>query len=705
MMRAVRSLALSLVLAGGCRDRRAPTPPTAPPPATHAAPAPLAAADAATAPLATTDPRGAAHVAVIDATATARHGDAAITLDAGGEARLWTALDGSAPPRPIAALGMLDPRVERAGDTIVVGAVLPGGVGYLGVHHGDGAPATEVTIDSADGEVVAVVPTIDARAAVIARADQALELVALDGSVRARVELGRERLRAVAAIGPDGVLAILRTPDERFLARRYRVRGAALGAAADVALPGAPLDGRPIAVSPDGTRVATFCPLAPPALPSAPSGAGAAAPSGPGRPVPDRAPVAVPPAAPITVQLVELATGKDVMPDALVGRTYDDPQRLAFSARDRLHVSPAITLDLAGVGAVATDVGAVTGGFSAGDGVVVGGVGAALAVARPGRPFVYLGYRVTMPRAIALSPDGAQLAVAGFAGTVVVDRLDGSQPSRTIAVETGAQPIFVGFLDDARLLVVDEGEHAIVYDIASGAVAQLMPVPDSRSVALHPRRGWLFGVRSSGGFWAVRLDGSSPQPLGAPVTVDDRSTLIAPVAAADGNVVATLAAGKVFRYTADDLETFARARKKRPAPASTAPMSGGDQRGHFYVARGAEVAIVDLDGRSTSWTLPTAIEALWPLPAGGVLTVTAAAGGFTAHGLDGAPRWTVAGGPGVIAVAGTSDGGLLAIATPGGALVVDAATGERRAALCGWGFGAWDQPASDTFGGAVSVCR
>lgn len=712
MRAASRALPVLVATVTACGGGRGPAAPLRP------ADAPIAVAvdggapvtpDAAVATPGTRAPGagGVGHFAEIAVTATARHGDAAVSVDGAGEARLWTALDGSAPPRRLGAPGLIDPRVERAGDDLVVGGVLPGGVGYLAVHHAKGTPARELPIDNLDGDVVAVVPTIDARAAIAVRADQALELYALDGTRRARVELGRARVRGIAAIGHDAVLVVLRTADERTMARRYRVRGATLVADADVALPHAPLDGRPIAVSPGGTRLATFRAL----------DAAAAAPSRPGpakpEPAPDRAPS--PPDPAITLQVIDLASGTDVTPAALAGRVLDAPQRLAFSADDRLHLSDGSgsILDIAlADGAITTATGVTSALLSAGDGVVVGGTGGSLLVQRPAHAPVYLGYRLASPRVLGLSPDGTRLVAVGFTPEIVVEALAADAPARTIPVETGAPPSFVAFLDAARILVVDEGHHAIVYDSASGAVVQRTDIPDSHAFAMHPRRTWMFGVRDRGGFWAMRLDPSAAQPLGAPLVVDDGTALIAPIDrggdagdAASEAVVATHTGNAMATYTANELARAATMkRKKRPSDPMRAVI-GGDELGHFYVNAGTSVAVLDVAGAETSWPLPVVPEAVWPLPAGGVLVRTAAAGGATAYGLDGAPRWSVATGATVTALASSADRSVLALATPTGVVVVDAATGEPRAARCGLAFGAWTQATTGGFPAMSAVCR
>ncbi len=716
MMRSRRLLALgSLVAVAGCGGCHAQPPAAVAPPVVvgprgaldaGVASAPALDGGVVVAPVVSAS-HGVPHLASIVAVAIARHADAALSIDVTGEIRLWTALDGTAAPRRLALTGVLDPRIERAGDGIMVGAVLPGGVGYIGVHHPDGAAATEVVLDSLDGDVIAVVPTLAAGAVVVARADQVLELYDRDGTRQDRVELGRERLRGLVAIGPTAVLAVLRRADDRFVARRYQVRGDRLVATADVALPHEPLDGKALAVSPDGTRLASFRLVAvaapPPRSPSPPAG--------PGKPVAlDRMPV-VPPAVPaITVQLVDLATGADVTPAALRDHVFNDPDRLGFAAAAVLVVNDGaggiVTAPVIGAGPLNTTVASGQGVLAVGDGVVLGASGSTLAVQPVGGLPVYLGYRLTTTRGFALSPDGHQLAVVGFDQALAVEALDGSAPERVVDLP-GARPTFVGFLDEHRLLVVDEDHRVTVRDATTGAEQAALIGPAAGSIALHPRRSWLFGQRAGGGLWAVPLDLAGPSPFGSPISIDDDSGFLAVIddGRVDGPVVATLVGDRLRTYTAADLRAIAAATKKR-APGVRIPPSGpGDEVGHFYNTRGNTVVVTSITGASAEISLGAAVRQMVPMPAGGALVAAGAAGGFTAYGLDGTPRWSLALGSSVNATAASADRGLLGLSTQGGILVVDAASGEARHASCGWGFGAFSSPPPELTTSQLVLCR
>ncbi|HVV83027.1 MAG TPA: hypothetical protein VHE35_08095, partial [Kofleriaceae bacterium] len=656
--------------------------------------------------------RGVPHTATIVTAAVSRHGDAALSLDVAGEARLWTALDGTIPPRRIAVAGLVDPRIERAGDRIAIGAVLPGGLGYLGLHHAGGAAAVEVTLDNVDGDALAVVPTIDATAAVVVRADQSLELYGTDGVRHARVELGRERVRGIVAAGPSAVVAVLRLPDDHYVARRYQVRGDALVADRDVAVTFAPIDGLPLAVSPDGKRLATFRPVGPPPAPAAPTTPPDPAGDRPADPKPvPPSEVPPPPAAPaITVQVVDLATGKDVTPAGLVDHVFDSPAHLGFSADDRLHVNDGaggvLSLVLTGNGELVTEVSAGVGLLAAGDGVVLGGQSASLMVHHVGGATTYLGYRLTAPRAFALSADGRRLVVAGFDNTAAVETLDGSAPERVLELP-GTRPVFVAFLDDQRLIVVDEQRHVSVRDATTGAEQQSITVTDAEGpVVLHPQRTWLFGVRGAGGFWAVPLERASTAPLGKPITVADGGTLLAAVddGRADGPVVATSGTAGVRGYTAANLTAAGGPKAKKKPPALLVGVNGADEVGHFYELRGNQVDEVDLGGAHRTVTLPLEPDSLTPLPAGGFLVGTSSSVGLAAYGIDGNPRWSLAF-AGLGGITANADRSLLALSSFGGVVVLDAASGATRHATCGWGFGAWDTAPADVAGSGFVVCR
>lgn len=708
MMRSSRraSLVAAVVMATGCGGGRpAPAPPT-PDVAVAAAAIDGGAAVAATvdasqpAPPATVGaPPGVPHMAPIAAAVLARRGDAALSIDAAGEVRLWTALDGSAAPRRVTASGLVDPRVERAGDVILVGGVLPGGVGYLGRYRATGGPPTEVTVDGADGDVIAVVPTVDAGAAVVARADQVLELVDGDGRRRDRVELAHERLRGLTASGPAAVVAVLRRADDRFVARRYRVRGARLIADADVLLPHAPVDGAPLAMSPDDRRLATFHHVEP-----EPPPAGA----DPAKRLPG-APPPPPPSPVVNVQVVDLATAVDVTPAALRGHVFDTASQLGFSSADRLRVGDGaggvVAAALDSADPLTSSVGVGIGPVAIADGVVIGSQGSALAIQRDGAAPVYLGYRLSQPRWSALSASGRQLAVVGDEPFAVVDTLDGSAPERTVPL-TGIAPSFVAFLDDERLIVLDPAGHLEVHAIATGALLAAVTVGPTAVAALHPRRTWLFGLQDAGGLWAVRLAVTGDRPLGAPIVIGDRSSFLAVVddGHADGPVVATLVGGRIEAYTEARL-TGAPADKRKRKPPAVSVSGNADEVGHFYGLLGQTVHATDLAGTARPIAIGVDTGNLSALPDGGALVSTAAAGGLTAYGLDGRVRWSVAIGPTLQRVAASADRRLLALATAGGIAIVDAASGENLAARCAWRFGAWSDAPTDIPFGTINLCR
>lgn len=680
---------VTLVLLAACGARSPAT--VGPPPAPRDGGA--AVLDAA--PVVVTPPPPAApaptapHLAEIATLALSRRGDAVVSVDLVGEVRLWPALDGSAPPVALAAQGLTAPRIERRADRLLVGGRLPAGLGYL-AHLRAGALA-EVTLDSLDGEVVAVVPLADATTAVVARADQTLALVDAAGVELARVELAGERLRALVAV-EDGVLAVVRRADERYLARRYRPAAGGLAAGAEVALPIVPVDGAPLALSPDGALLAV---LAEPGSPPT-SGPPAAGPPASRPPVRPRKPPPPPPAARLAI--LDLATGVE-RPARALGDTGRAPAILGFLDAHRLVLADAagrLTVTLGDDDALATEPVGNAAAAAATAGVLVAASGGGLQVAPADAPARYLGYRITSARSVALSPAGARLAVLGGAGELAVESLaDGTQWLSPVSPLATA---LVGFLDEDRLLSRETPTQLVLRDVQGGAELGAAAIPASVEVLLHPGRRWLFG-RGDGGCWAARVDLTGPR-IERPRVVDPGCTALGVVDRPGSPVVlATVGGGRLRAFTAGDLDGAVL--PGVVVEGGTPQLVAADQLGTFYGASGDQLVAVALDGTARRAVMPGAAFQLLALPDGGVVWGSPALSAFDA---EGALRWHLSGPAGARQLSASADRTRLAVMASEGTWLVDPATGARLHATCAWGFGAWDVPPGDGLPGVVPLC-
>jgi hypothetical protein len=228
-------------------------------------------------------PTAVPHGGFIDHVAVTEQGDAAVSLDNIGGLRLWPALDGSREPVPFSVNGADALAISHAGDELLVGVLDQAGAVQLlrfsrtGVLHGHIQVPGDIAID----QLVAI-----DQGMLVARADQSIERYDAAGALRGRIaaEAG-ESLGALAARhGSAGVIIVERHLEEqpqepvldqeeipdrprpkrnrkvlvakgRAVAMRWIVLGDGLRWGAPITLP-EKLDGQQLAISPSHERIA-----------------------------------------------------------------------------------------------------------------------------------------------------------------------------------------------------------------------------------------------------------------------------------------------------------------------------------------------------------------------------------------------------------------------------------------------------------------
>jgi hypothetical protein len=197
---------------------------------------------------------GALHGGRVVMTAVAESGNAALTADDIGEMRVWPALDGSRPPFPLRTVAPATRIAIASGDDLVVALadaandVTVMRLGRDGTTHARAQIASDIGIE----QLVFV-----GRDLLIRRIDHTIERYDANAARLGRLVADPgERLGAIA--GRDRFVVVASGQSEKSTTRLRRLLfglGEGLSWGADVTLP-APIDLEPLAISPDGRRIA-----------------------------------------------------------------------------------------------------------------------------------------------------------------------------------------------------------------------------------------------------------------------------------------------------------------------------------------------------------------------------------------------------------------------------------------------------------------
>ena len=695
----MRSIALLLVAAVACGDRRPPVSVTPPPTAIDAGVAADGGVAIVTPPFAA-DPavRIAPHAAQIVATALDPTGTAAVTLDVIGDVRLWRRLDGTRPPiaLPFHGARALELTIDQ-GD-FVIGRIDPAGAAHFYRLDADGklvATGSAAAVPQAIGLVSA-----GGRYWSLVRADHAIVLVDDRGAQHHELARDGVRIEALRPLIASTAIAIVSRDRDGDLGYDAVTIGRAsqqLTWGKPIALPIAPLRPVEVAASPDGRRLAYF---ADPAAVAAAAATPAADPKGkPSGPRPSRR---RPPQEPTTVAVivvVDLATGAVVTPKDLVATQLTIPQRVGFSSNDSLHGFGAGSGDLT-VGLDA-DADVVAGNLlrssapAVGPGVIASGYDRNLLVQQVGGDTRYLGYQLATPSLAAMTPDGARVAWATSDGQILIETIDGSAPEVMIDGGSGAV-VALEFLDAARLVVVTQQAELKLFDAARGTELAAMTAPGAAyAVQINRRTGWIASLRDGGGIWALRVTAAADRPWTAPKIIADGSSTFWLLDAADDDAPALVTVDgnlRARRYNAAQLAAGVSAAKVGKIAKEVLPQMPAyvDPTGRPYLYVGAEVRVGAMLGHADApLLLLSSPRDLARSPDGSVLIAFDQERTAFAVGPDGSERWSLGVGAPGWRPAFSLDGRRVALVSGGGGQIVDVATGAVVIARCGWRFGAF----------------
>lgn len=642
-----------------------------------------------------TSPRAAAEAPPagnVIALAVTPDGGAALTSDAAGSVRLWPALDGSREPRVVRRNAPVELALARAQG------------GYLAAFVDESHSLELVELD-ADGRVGGVrsIGNDPAFAGVTAfgggvlawTSDQKVELY--DGTGTPRGALGTlpgERIAAIAARG-DHAVALLEV-DASAGAAHTRVRAlvtspqfawgdfADAGLEPTVASPDRASTPRvPIALSPDGTRLALAIATAPPTSSPAYS--------------------VVVVDVPGKHRIDEIAIAHDIAELA-----FADDANLAVAAQGSLGWYQIDGAHLrAGSAQTLSEPDSIAATGRAGDAGVVAITNGGLAIATPKRAR-YLGYAVQAPGVVAAGGAGS-LMIAAFAQGVLADAaLRGPAATGVLVPDTDRIASLAWLGGDDWLVGGKSGETGMLRVLSTRGDLGTVTLPPgshgSGTEVLRYEASTHLATSSLGDRQAVfrwdpthrELAQIAAQPKG-PAYVAVQIVPVAPALAGGAKLVrATIRERTTLEWFSDDqLAT-------RVATVDVDSALAFDRAGRVYAWLGAaphpHVGVI-ANGREIGELPVAGASRIYPDDTGARVVI-----------VDAAHVQLVAGGKiawsrelhGIVGLAWLADGAI-AVATTTGTVRVDAATGKDAALRCAWGFGFADTPRAAALG-AESMC-
>ncbi len=640
-----------------------------PPGAAYAAPAPSSSQPAAAAPGTVTTPsakpasvskHGAAHYAQIAEVAVSSDGTAAITRDAMGGLRVWPALDGSIEPRivPVASPAALS--IDRKADSIVAAVVDGSGAGHIVTIGKDGRIAIAgLPLDPAITSLI-VLPGGERILGV--RADQTLGLYDSAGnqldeaSVRAariaRLLPRRDGARAMALLttnekGKPGLQLLPISVDGKLH----------LSAAVTLPIPLAVGVPASAAVSPRGTRVAYL---------AQPTGGAA------------------------QLEVVDAATGAEIKIPESPAIATPMQTAIGWTGDDKLYVVGAN-------GGWRIELGATIDVFASaqaprmtlpsfGGEAMVGGYGAHLAIERGDGTLRFLGYAELSPTAVSIAPGGHTIMWITSSGALMKEPVDGG--AQTLVRTANEWYGSVAAIDDHTALAGRNSGVLALIDMDTGKELATLPVAASTPFLQYSAQRKVVAVMAQAGVvWLIGVDRTAAQPMGKPIVIADGVQTFQILDGPDDAELLTYdAAWKGRVYTAAELAkgvSAAQMKKDRWAGGGAGYIH--DRGGQTYVLNGAQVEVWKKGTKVRAFAVETA-SAVSAAPDGSKVAVTTQTGAIAIYDAVGKKLWSVGAGSFAYGVAWSDDASMLAIATQGGGLVIDAATGNPRVQSCGWKF-------------------
>lgn len=655
---------------------------------------------------------GVAHSANIDQVVLDPSGTAALSRDTVGGLRLWTALDGSAEPRPVPVAAPRSFATLRTEQGFVVLVVEGSGGARFVAMRADGTAETIASLPPFNPvlEVLSLGTGEDAYFAALMK----------DGAVRVFDPAGTERavfdekefqpLSLRASDDGKHLLAVTTMVSDAGFSRSEVQRltfeedgdGLALrrsGVPQIVrSIPG--IQANTVAFSPDGSEVAVLV-----------------------RSVDDAWEIALFDLAvdekPRTVAVTFARHQQPWLgyagPHSLLVSSQDGtPSQLVDTKTTAIRLRSAIPQDFNHQGRV-QDVGAGRQIVAYGTFLFVQDVDA--------RRHRFLGYTASMGSGVGLSPAGTSVAWAYAQGPVVVESIDGTGPAVELEVgpnnHSGTR---VRFLDEEHVVIVDAvGELSLVHWPTKRVVANAGSMGNVRAVRFDAAQGVMAVERHANEAWVFEV--SVEDGFVGPYIVNDalRVSLLRPSPPSDEVLWTLQATSNKFRtYTLDQLRADltlaeAEALSVELQPGHAPPLAV-DAQGKEYGVRwnGTGLELFIAQGETTSASRAIAsndVNQILPSPRGDrFLAVLNQRGSISVvmHDSETAEaQWSHATGEFSSDVVWSDDGRFVALSGNTGAVLLDVRSGERVRSRCGLRFASFGSPPANAFSSpnVRSICE
>lgn len=607
-------------------------------------------------------PVEAPHAGDIELLAITPDGGAAISCDDAGGVRLWPTLDGTREPRVV---DVPEPKAlaigRRSDGFTVVELDDVGGIVVSNVD-ADGRDRSHATL-AGDPAFAGIAMT--EVGALAWRSDQTIALLGDDGATKSL--LGTEPGQRLVTVGVSGRRAavVIETSATTRRARWLKLEPQlAWGAWID---DGNAL-GHELAVSPDGSRIAT---------------------------------VVTADGKPPQLEVIATATGKV---ELSVGTA--DPVALGFVTDQQLAVATAggvawldvtakpIVAPVAQQAAVSTGVAIGVGG---GHGVV--GVNGELSVVTP-TGAQYLGYDLESPNVVAVGPDGhLMIALVDVYAMLDRDLHVASAPALSSVRGSSASELLWLAGDDWLVESADPRNNATQLSIVDLAQDKSTPVHGGMGVVpviLHDASTNLVTLSLDDTPEVDRYDRASHKlvrvsGLAKPKTFNQSELVpLSPKLAGGAVLVRVTMSDRLTLQWLDDARALDHAASSVRLDGAFA---GADAAGHVFVWRTVDPStlalVVYTAGKQTATLEHDGSVALWPDPTG-TAVVEVGQRSIALYDVTGVRKWTqqLAGGTEALWLTD----GTIAIVTAAGIARLDPATGAVLAARCGWRFGLSPKP-------------
>ena len=644
---------------------------------------------------------GAAHVAAIDFVSLARDGSMAISRDATGSIRLWTALDGTAEPMVVPHRGAAFATVERHRSGATLFVVDAAGGGKLLSVDAAGQLAERAALPPFEPLLEGHVLPGGERVLVLGR-DHVLRLLDRDGQVLTRFEDRRfAPKRLLVSSTGETVLAIVpKTRSSLLEVQRLRVTDTRIERLGSPRLVEATAEISPhtSSMSPDAKRFAVV---------DKSEGVGW------GISVFDlEDPDATPKRHVVELPNHMMPALGFVSPTRLLVHGSDGALSWVVDVeRDQTYARAAPPQDFGRERALAFARERHVSGY--GNWLFVHDVET--------RAHRFLGYDALQAQTIALSPSGSHVAWGYSQGAVFVESIaEGEEASTQLPGEPSHWPLRVRFLDDEHVLVAESNGALILYHWPTRREIDAVGIFGGvRELAVAHELGL---VLVDGHMNVQRVYEVSPEGFGRVHLLADRAYRggLLDARASDQPMLWTLDSGNRLRtYRLDDLRAdFSRETTRElgsalptSQPVPLAIDSTGRHYGVQWNGQGMELYVRDAGRTTTGSFAGDNVNQIVPSPRGDRFVAVAGSGvdlalrAYDAQTLD--QLWSFSSGVHPNDIVWSSDGHLVGMAAMNGAVLLDAESGTPRRRRCGLGFRISSAPPPNPFAALdrPSVCE